>query len=86
MSFIDNILENIGICDLEQEQKFRYTVFGEKAGYFENVLGIRYYTEEEIALSLKRGGLIVRGEKLYIKKFCLGDVVICGKITAVERN
>ncbi len=85
MSFIDNILESIGIYDIDKDQKYRFTVFGETAGYFENIAGIRYYTEEEIALSLKRGGLIVRGEGLYIKKFCSGDVVICGKITAVEK-
>lgn len=85
MSFIDNILENVGVCETDRG-KFRYTVFGEVAGYFENIAGIRYYTEEEIALCLKRGGITVRGENLYIKKFCGGDVVICGKIISVEKN
>ncbi len=86
MSFIDDVFESMGFSDFDKDRKYRYTVFGDEAGYFENISGIRYYTEEEIALSLKKGGITVRGEKMYIKKFCSGDVVICGKITAVEKN
>lgn len=86
MSLIDNILESIGGAEFPKEHKYRYTVFGGNAGYFENVSGIKYYTPEEIALSLKRGGLTVRGENLYVKKFCAGDVVICGNILSVEKT
>lgn len=85
MSLLDNILESIGVTCLPKEQNYRYTVLGGSAGYFENISGIKYYTTEEIALSLKHGGLTVRGDNLYVKKFCAGDVVICGNILSVEK-
>ena len=64
---------------------YKATVIGDSAGYFENVKGIKSYSEEEIVLSIKGGGLIIRGEKLFVKKYCAGDVAICGKIKGIER-
>ncbi len=85
MGFIDNIRACFSPEEMPKEPIFRAVLFGDRAGYFENVSGIKSYTEEEIALTLKNGGLVIRGKELYVKKFCAGDVVICGKILSVQR-
>ncbi len=85
MGFIENIKNCFGADELPKEPIFRAVLFGDSAAYLENVTAIARYEECEIVLSLKRGGLSVRGEGLYIKKYCSGDVVICGKIKALER-
>ena len=85
MGFIESIKECFGEWEIPKEPIFRAVLFGESAGYFENVKSILNYSENEIVLSLKKGGLKVAGEGLYIKKYCMGDIVICGKILKVER-
>ena len=85
MGFIDNIKDCFCQNELPVECSFRAVLFGESAGYFENVKGIVSYEKEQVILSLKNGGLKISGKDLYIKKYCLGDVVICGKIKSVER-
>ena len=85
MGFIDNIKECFSPDELPREPIFRAVVFGDGAVYLENVCSIASYTQEEISLILKRGGLIIKGCNLYIKKYCAGDVVICGAIRSLER-
>lgn len=85
MSFIDNIKECFSSYELPKEPIFRAVLFGENAAYFENVSGISCYSSEQITLNLRRGGLKITGEELYIKKFCMGDIIICGKIRTIER-
>lgn len=85
MGFIDNIYKCVGAENFPAEPNFKAMIFGDSAGFFENVTGIGYYTPEEISLRIKKGGVTVRGENLFIKKYCAGDVVICGKITSLER-
>ena len=53
--------------------------------YMENVRCIVSYSPECLIVSLKRGGLKIEGENLYVKKFCGGDVAVCGKIIKMER-
>lgn len=86
MSLIENICENFGVENIPKEPIFKAVLFGESAGYFENVYGIKTFSAEEIELRLKKGGIKIRGERLFIKKFCGGDLVVCGKITAIERT
>lgn len=85
MSFIDNIKECFLDQEIPKEPIFRAVLLGDTAGYFENVCSIARYSAEEIVLGLKKGCLRVYGQKLYVKKYCCGDVVICGKIKGVER-
>ena len=85
MSFIDNIKENFSQNEIPKEPIFRAVLFGENAGYFENIKSIVSYTDEQVVLALSNGCLRVDGKNLYIKKYCMGDVVICGKIKRVER-
>ncbi|MDY6367482.1 MAG: YabP/YqfC family sporulation protein [Clostridia bacterium] len=84
MSFIDDIKNTFG-DEFLLGKNFRCTLFSD-AGYFENVCSIAGFSEEEIILSLKGGRLTVKGKNLYIKKYCGGDVAICGKITELKRD
>ena len=85
MGFIDNIRDCFCQNELPAECAYRAVLFGESAGYFENVKSIVSYEKEQVVLALKNGGIKVKGRDLYIKKYCEGDVVICGKILSVER-
>ena len=86
MSFIDNIKECFRTEELPKEPIFRAVLFGDSAGYFENVCAIGHYDGGEIMLCLKKGRITVKGENLYVKKYCAGDVVVCGKIKAIIRD
>ena len=84
MGFIDNIKESFGAV-FPGEPVYRAVIFGESAGYFENVVGIKSFSTDEISVYLKKGELNIRGSGLYIKKFCEGDLVVMGNIQAMER-
>ena len=82
MGFIDSIKENF--CDIfPSPPSYRAVILGDKAGYFENVVGIKNFSSDEIIAFLKKGELKITGSDLYIKKYCEGDLVVCGKIQAV---
>lgn len=85
MGFIEDIKACFAPDELPKEPIFRAVMFGEAAVYFENVYSILCYTQCEISFCLKKGGIVVSGENLYIKKYCAGDLVICGKIKKIER-
>lgn len=81
MDFVNSVLFRLGVDAGAGAYK---AVIAESYGYFENIKGIKSYSEEEIVLFLKKGELSVRGEKLTLKKFGLGDAVIVGKIDGFE--
>ena len=85
MNFLENVLEIFGLDRIGEECLFKGLMLGDKAVYLENVCGITHYAKEEICVRLRRGGIIVRGEDLYVKKYCAGDLAICGKIRVIER-
>ncbi len=84
MGLIENVLSGMGEA-IPYEPCFKAVMFGANAGYFENICGIKSYSPDEIILSVKGGGLVVRGKDMYIKKYCAGDVVVCGQISSIER-
>ena len=84
MSFIDEIKGCFDLNELPMNPRFRAVMFGDCAVYVENVKTIASYHSEEILLCIKGGGLLIRGKNLYVKKFCAGDVAVCGKICSVE--
>ena len=84
MGFIDNIIECLGGETFPKEPLFRAVLFGENAVYLENISAIINYEKEEILLAVKKGKVKVKGKDLYIKKYCMGDVVVCGKILGIE--
>jgi len=85
MGFIDNIKECFLGGEFIGEPCFRAVLFGDTAMYFENVRTILHYDIEEISLGLKKGSVLIRGQNLFIKKYCEGDVIVCGQIRAIER-
>ncbi len=85
MSFIDNILQGLGMENLPSAPTFRATLLGENMAYFESVLSIKSYSSEIIEFSTKGGSVILKGSGLYIKKYCAGDLAVCGKIKSLER-
>ena len=85
MSFINEIKNCFKSEELPVEPTYRAVLFGDGAAYFENVRAIVGFSQEEIILSLKRGGLKLTGENLSVKKYCSGDVAVCGKIKVIER-
>ena len=85
MSFIEDIRRCFNSEDLPFEPVYRMVAFGDRALYVENVCSIVAYSPEEITLSFKKGGMVIQGKCMYVKKFCGGDVAICGKIKKTER-
>ena len=83
MGFIDDIKNCFSVKELGAPT-FRAMLIGDNAAYFECITAIARYDQNEIMLCLKKGGIIVKGEGLYVKKYCKGDVSVCGKIKSVE--
>ncbi len=86
MSFIENIIGSFGGDEAFSNEQTKIMVFGDKGVFLEGVSGIKAFTDKEIILFRKKGEIALAGEKLFIKKFCGGDVVICGKISKIEMN
>lgn len=64
---------------------FRALMIGDYAIHLEDVVSIKQLETENVTLRLKKGGLVVKGKDLFVKKYCEGDLIICGKIISVER-
>ena len=84
MSFFDVVKQTL-LTDGFPDPTFRALLIGDYACYLEDVCSILEFGQEVISVRLKKGGLKVTGKDLYIKKYCAGDLLICGKITAIER-
>ena len=83
MGFIDTIKENFNEI-FPTPPLYRAVILGDRAGYFENIVGIKSFSPDEIVAFLKKGELKITGNDLYVKKFCEGDLVILGKILMVS--
>ena len=64
---------------------FRALMVGDYAIHLENVNSIVSLEQDQITVRLSKGGVTIKGKDLYVKKYCEGDLVICGKIVLVER-
>ena len=84
MGFLDSILGCYNSADFSLKPTFKALLLGEEAVYLEQVKQITKYSQTQVVVSLKKGGVIVNGENLSIKKFCMGDVALCGKIKSIE--
>ena len=84
MSFFESVKEMIGLEHLPTPV-FRATIIGDVAGFFEGVVDVHDFSDEKIVLRLKKGGFVINGKNLYVKKYCAGDLVVCGKITSTQR-
>ncbi len=86
MGFFENIAEAFGLSEINAEKFFRAVLIGEEKCYLEGVCSIKSYSPDKIELYLRKGGIKISGEELIIKKFCAGDVAVCGKIKSIERT
>jgi hypothetical protein len=84
MSFFDEI-KNMLHTDGFPAPTFRALMIGDYAIHLEDVVSIKQLETENVTLRLKKGGLVVKGKDLFVKKYCEGDLIICGKIISVER-
>ena len=82
MGFLDEVLKVFG--QEEISPSFRVMWLGDGALYAEGIKSIKSYSQDKIELNLKSGGLKITGERLFLKKYCAGDVAICGKIKSTE--
>ena len=85
MSLIDSLRNCLDALEVPHEPTFRAVVFGEHAVYLENVKNIIGFDSNEIVVMLKSGCLRIYGSCLTVKKYCLGDLVVCGKIKGIEK-
>ena len=85
MSFIQDTKQAMGLLQLH-EPCFRAVLFGEECAYFENVNSIKSFSQNKIEITLKKGQLKLEGENLFIKKYCGGDLVVCGKIKSLLKQ
>lgn len=83
MSFIDEITRVLG--GEETSPAFRVMLLGESAAYVEGVRAIKSYSQDKIELFIRKGEIKLTGEELVVKKFCAGDLAVCGKIKSIEK-
>ena len=84
MSFFNEIINAIS-SDTPFEPMFKATICGDNAVYIQGVKSIKSYDNDRIEVCLKNGSFVIVGENLTVKKYVLGDLVVCGKIKATER-
>ena len=84
MGFSDEVLRCFNAEDVAPA--FRVILFGETAAYVEGVKSIKSYSQDKIELFMKKGEMKITGEGLYVKKYCAGDLAVCGKIKSVEKS
>lgn len=84
MSFIDNITQIMGVGEVNP-QAYRVVIYGESGCYLEGVKSLVDFSSERVEIALKGCRLTVKGEGLKIAKYYGKDMVILGKISAVER-
>lgn len=49
-------------------------------GYFEGVKGVEDFSETCVVVCFPKFRAVIEGEGLFIKKYCLGDLELAGKI------
>ncbi len=86
MGFIESIKECLSIAGITEEPIFKAVLFGEDALYLEGVRSIKSYSADKVEIRLKKGGLTILGEGMYVKKYCAGDLAICGKILSLKKD
>ncbi len=91
MSFIEDIKRSLGLTEAPAQPFLRVGLIGGGEGcfcaaYVENVKSIKSYSTEQIIISVKGGQITLLGEGLCIKKYCLGDLAVCGKIKSVVKD
>ena len=86
MNLLENIVDMLGLKDFAYGNGFTLIIINENSAYIQGVKRIEGYTSEKIAVVTKKCKLTVYGKNLCVKKFCMGDMAICGKIEKTEKE
>ncbi len=86
MSFIEDVKNIFGPDEFPASTAFRAMLFGDRAVYVEGVKSLRSYSDSKIEMLVKNGTITVCGEKLYVKRYCMGDMAVCGKIKSLTKD
>ena len=84
MGFIDEVVSVFG--GENAAPAFRAMLFGDSAAYLEGVKAIKSYSQDKIEIFIAKGEIAIKGEGLFVKKYCAGDLAVCGKIKSIERT
>ena len=85
MGFIDNVVAGFGNGSIV-EPPFKVLLLGDCSAYFTGITGIKSFSSDEITVTLKKGTVTVKGSDLFVKKYCAGDLAVCGKIKSIEKS
>ena len=83
MNFIEEVISVFGGAEIAPA--FKAVLIGESAAYIEGIKAIKSYAHDKIELFMKKGEMKITGEGLFIKKYCAGDMAVCGKIKSLEK-
>lgn len=83
MAFIEDALNFLGFEKEITPYSHRITVYGERGAVVEGVKKIEFYSEEKIEFALKKSVLVLSGERLKIKKYGDGEVLVVGSVKGV---
>lgn len=81
MSFFDEIIKTVNLSGFVPS--FKATILGNNALYLENVRKIIGFSSSSIVLALNKQVIELQGQDLCVKKYCSGDMLICGKISGI---
>ncbi len=84
MSFLHDIF--LGQVSNEQVVpcNYRAEIYSGEYAYFENVKGLKSFSDNKVELFLKRGVITVTGRNLFLKKYGAGDVCIGGDVNGFK--
>lgn len=83
MAFIEDALNFLGFEKEITPYSHRITLYGERGAVVEGVRRIDFYSEEKIEFALKKSVLVLNGERLKIKKYGEGEVLVVGNVKGV---
>ena len=68
--------------DAESAALCRCVVVPDGGGYIEGVKGVEDFSPQRVILRFNKWQAAIEGEGLFIKKYCIGDLELSGKIYA----
>ena len=83
MSFFEWLTDATPIIS-QLNPPFRVALFGSQTAFIEGATGLEEYEKERVVVQVKKERIVIMGENLAINSFAEGDMMVCGKITAIE--
>ena len=86
MSFFSEVARAMGLDSIKIANGFQIINYSGEAVYVEGFTQVLSISDEEIALKLKKGKIVVAGEDLIVSTLEKGSVIIMGKINEVRNG